>query len=135
MINGKRRAFLRASLLSLAASPFVSLAGCTSRLSAEFVIVGSGPAGIALADQLAQRGKQVLVLEGGERELTRERQAMHEVEAGQWGLPYNVGWATQRLLGGTTNLWQSLRLVRWQRRWPLSASAVLPRTGPFPRSS
>ena len=103
----KRREFIRDVALSLSLSPVALLSGCQRKLSAEFVIVGSGPAGIALADSLAQAGRQVLVLEGGAAEPDRALQDMHAVEAGKWGLAYNFGWATQRLLGGTTNLWQS----------------------------
>ena len=32
----------------------------------EFVIIGAGPAGTTLADQLSQSSKKVLLLEGGE---------------------------------------------------------------------
>ena len=91
MINRPRRAFLGGALLSLAASPFVTLAGCASRLSSEFVIVGSGPAGISLAEQLAQRGRQVLVLEGGTRQMSPEMQARQRVVPGRWGLRYGGG--------------------------------------------
>jgi choline dehydrogenase-like flavoprotein len=133
-----RRRFLQSSLLAMAASPFVTLSGCARSLSAEFVIVGSGPAGIALADDLASRGHQVLVLEGGTRETSGARQAMHDVEPGESGLPYNIGWATQRLLGGTSNLWQShsprpvaAELTSYSQRgfaqdWPLTLEQLTP---------
>ena len=138
MINRPRRAFLGGALLSLAASPFVTLAGCASRLSSEFVIVGSGPAGISLADHLAQSGRQVLVLEGGTRQMSPEMQAMHTVEPGRWGLPYEVGGATQRLLGGTSNRWQShsprpveAELTSFSQRgfaqdWPVTLAELSP---------
>lgn len=124
--------------MALAASPFIGLTGCSRKLSAEFVIVGSGPAGIALADKLAQAGKQVLVVEGGVREPRESLQSMHAVEPGEWGLPYNVGWATQRLLGGTTNLWQShsprplaqemasRTLRNFSEDWPLTLETLTP---------
>lgn len=134
----RRREFLRDVALGLSLSPFALLAGCERKLSAEFVIVGSGPAGIALADRLAQAGRQVLVLEGGGGQPDRALQEMHAVEAGQWGLAYNFGWATQRLLGGTTNLWQSHspRPLEQELRsaslrgvgedWPLSLQELTP---------
>jgi choline dehydrogenase-like flavoprotein len=133
-----RRQFLQSAGWALAASPVVGILGCTQKLAAEYVIIGSGPAGIALADTLAQAGKQVLVLEGGTRQTDTALQSMHDVEAGQWGLPYNLGWATQRVLGGTTNLWQShsprpleeelasQTLRGFGEDWPLTLNTLTP---------
>lgn len=134
----RRRQFVRDLGLLCAVSPVALLQGCQRSLSAEFVIVGSGPAGIALADRLAQAGRQVLVIEGGDVAPDRALQAMHDVEPGRWGLAYNFGWATQRMLGGTTNLWQShsprpleAELLSASLRgvgedWPLSLEALSP---------
>ncbi|MCC1496636.1 GMC oxidoreductase [Alcanivorax sp. 1008] len=133
-----RREFIRNSAMALAVSPFVSIAGCGRKTVTDFAIVGSGPAGIALADKLAQAGKQVVVLEGGLRQQSEALQAMHEVEPGQWGLSYNFGWATQRMLGGTTNLWQShsprphdIELMSASQRgygvdWPITPAQLRP---------
>lgn len=133
-----RREFLRNSAMALAISPFVSIAGCGRKIATDFAIVGSGPAGIALADRLAQAGKQVVVLEGGLDQPSEALQAMHEVEPGQWGLPYRFGRATQRMLGGTTNLWQShsprphdIELMSASQRgygvdWPITPAQLRP---------
>lgn len=133
-----RRGFLYHAGLALSASTFVTLGGCARRLAAEFVIVGSGPAGIALADRLAQAGRQVLVLEGGTRQPDPALQAMHEVEAGRWPPSYPYGRTTQRLLGGTSNLWQghsprplAIELAAFSLRgvgedWPLTLEQLTP---------
>ena len=133
-----RREFLRNSAMALAISPFVSIAGCGRKVSSDFAIVGSGPAGIALADKLAQAGRQVVVIEGGQRQPSEALQAMHQVEPGRWGLPYNFGWTTQRMLGGTTNLWQShsprphdIELMSASQRgygvdWPITPAQLYP---------
>jgi choline dehydrogenase-like flavoprotein len=124
--------------MALAISPFVSIAGCGRKIVADFAIVGSGPAGIAVADRLAQAGRQVVVLEGGLHQPSEALQAMHAVEPGQWGLPYKFGWATQRMLGGTTNLWQShsprphdIELMSASQRgygvdWPITPAQLRP---------
>ncbi|PKM22964.1 MAG: hypothetical protein CVV10_01665 [Gammaproteobacteria bacterium HGW-Gammaproteobacteria-14] len=134
----KRRQFLQHSALALAISPYISLTGCSRSLRADYVIVGSGPAGIAIADRLALAGKQVLVLEGGGRESTPALQTMHAVEPGQWGLQYDYSRATLRQLGGTSALWQShsprphdIELLSASQRgvgedWPISPEQLRP---------
>lgn len=53
---------------------FIDLNASTTSLPkhAEFCIVGSGPAGMTLALELEQRGRSVLLLEGGGLEWTQE---------------------------------------------------------------
>ena len=66
-------------------------------------VVGAGPAGITLALKLAERGKKVLLLEGGGTEYSDRSQALYacrETARNAWP-------ATSRLryLGGTSNHW------------------------------
>ena len=110
----RRRELLGLAALPLVLSPLAILGGCQRRQAVDFAIVGSGPAGLALADSLASAGRSVVVVEGGGRQPQPALQALHDVEPGQHGLPYTVGWATQRLLGGTTHLWESHSPRPWR---------------------
>ena len=71
---------------------------------AEFCIVGSGPAGMTLALELEQRGRSVLLLEGGGLEWTPES---YELYRGDVVGDYYVGleYARARQLGGTSGHW------------------------------
>lgn len=72
--------------------------------NAEFCIVGSGPAGMTLALELEQRGRSVLLLEGGGLEWTPES---YELYRGDVIGDYYVGleYARARQLGGTSGHW------------------------------
>lgn len=72
--------------------------------NAEFCIVGSGPAGMTLAFELEQRGRSVLLLEGGGLEWTPES---YELYKGDVLGDYYVGleYARARQLGGTSGHW------------------------------
>lgn len=134
----RRRQLLGLAGAPLMLSPFAVLGGCRGRLDTDVAIVGSGPAGLALADSLAQQGRTVLVIDGGGRQPDPARQALHTVEAGAHGLPYNIGWASQRVLGGTTNLWESHSPRPWAEElasrslrdygedWPLDLATLTP---------
>jgi choline dehydrogenase-like flavoprotein len=67
-------------------------------------VVGAGPAGMTVALQLAEAGKRVLLLEGGDREYTPESQELYEGEL--LGRDYDPLDAPRlRYLGGTTGHW------------------------------
>lgn len=73
-------------------------------LEAEVVIVGSGPAGIALADRLTASGISVLVVETGLFAAASANQALGTVLDGG-GSPYELSRAGQRVVGGSSSVW------------------------------
>jgi choline dehydrogenase-like flavoprotein len=67
-------------------------------------VVGTGPAGITCALRVAQTGKRVLLLEGGDRELTNISQDAYLSEV--IGDPYDyLDVSRLRFFGGTSNHW------------------------------
>ncbi|HEY2537605.1 MAG TPA: GMC family oxidoreductase [Solirubrobacteraceae bacterium] len=73
-------------------------------LAAEIAIVGSGPAGIALALELADAGHQVLLIESGGSSYSRDAQHLGDTVGGD-ALHAPMSMATRRQVGGTSNLW------------------------------
>ena len=72
-------------------------------LDYDFTIIGTGPAGITLALSLAQNGKKVLLLEGGEYGYTDRSQQLYR---GSIVGPYPSIITTRlRFFGGTSNHW------------------------------
>jgi choline dehydrogenase-like flavoprotein len=96
------------------------------------VVIGAGAVGIHLAVQLVQRGRQVLVLESGSRELEGFSPDTFEV-AGRKHDGIQIGRSVA--LGGTSNLWGG-QLVEFNpidmngrdwlagSRWPVSFSEL-----------
>ena len=78
------------------------------------VVVGSGAAGIAVAEQLSRSGRAVLLLESGDDNVGTDRTAsLDDLNAGEsTALPYRLAEGRTRMLGGTTELWhgQCMRL-------------------------
>jgi len=72
-------------------------------LEGEVCIAGAGPAGIVLALELAQRGRKVVLLEGGGVDSPGEAQSSYQGEA--HGRPYPLLGSRLRWLGGTSNHW------------------------------
>ncbi len=73
-------------------------------LDAKVCVVGAGAVGIVLATKLAERGADVLVLEGGGAGLERRSQALHTGDS--VGHPFAaIGEGRYRVLGGTTTYW------------------------------
>jgi choline dehydrogenase-like flavoprotein len=67
-------------------------------------IIGSGPAGITCALEIAARGKRVLLLEGGETEISEESQNLYAGET--IGDPYfDLTTARLRQFGGSSGHW------------------------------
>jgi 2-polyprenyl-6-methoxyphenol hydroxylase-like FAD-dependent oxidoreductase len=67
-------------------------------------VVGSGPAGTSLARKLASRGHDVVLMEGGDLDITFDSQELYEGEV--IGMPYNpMDVARLRYLGGCSNHW------------------------------
>lgn len=79
-------------------------AGASDALKADVVIVGAGAVGLCMAVTLAQRGIDVLVLEGGGAQLQSASQALHSGES--VGHPFeSIGVGRYRVLGGSTTYW------------------------------
>lgn len=103
----------------------------------DICVVGSGPAGLVLALEAAQRGKRVLVLESGSAHPDRLQQALSDADIVDPALHDDMSIAVARQLGGTSNLWA----VRCQpfdpidfkarpdlidARWPIRYEDILP---------
>lgn len=74
-------------------------------LEADVVVVGTGPAGLTLARELANQAFSVMLLESGDSLPHRSLKKLNEGETS--GDPYpNPRWGRQRQLGGTPNRWQ-----------------------------
>ena len=70
----------------------------------EFIIIGSGPAGITLALELEKQNKRVLIIEGGSEEETdsdRNRN-LGEVIGDKY---FDLRDSRARMFGGTSNKW------------------------------
>jgi choline dehydrogenase-like flavoprotein len=75
-------------------------------LEADICIIGGGPAGITIALELARRGVDTLVLEGGGRELDPAAQSLAEGQTrGDCYPPLEE--TRRRQLGGTPHLWNT----------------------------
>lgn len=104
------------------------------------VVIGSGAAGIALAEDLARRGRPVVVFESGDDNTGATRDAaLDDLNVGDsTGLDYRLAEGRARILGGTTELWhgQCVRLhdldvvdrpwVAPGVRWPYGLSELEP---------
>ena len=102
----------------------------------ETIIVGSGPAGLTVAMELARRGRPSLVLESGARtpSAALSLSAAHIVEPERHD-PMSV--AVARQLGGTSNLWGGRclpldpidfepRAFARGARWPIDYDDIAP---------
>lgn len=105
---------------------------------ADIAIIGSGPAGLALAQQLSRRGVKVTIIESGTADtVTRHGQQRNRVLDSGNGLPYNLSAASIRKVGGTSHIWggRCPRLVEDDIRcrsrygyaadWPLEYSELV----------
>lgn len=71
--------------------------------SSEILIIGTGPAGLALATRLASKGISVLLLEAGGLSPSEESQRMYEGET--TGIQYPLAASRMRAFGGSSNCW------------------------------
>ncbi len=74
-------------------------------IRASYCIVGSGPAGITLALELARTGKSVLLLESGGAKQSDDAQALNAGEVADGALHSPPDKYRQRILGGGTTIW------------------------------
>lgn len=103
------------------------------RLSTDIVIVGAGAAGIVMAQELADRGHQVLVVEAGGRPPDDSYRDFFNADTD--GQSYDLVASRYRALGGATNRWAGwcrpldpyeMRNRRWVGglRWPIPAAEL-----------
>jgi hypothetical protein len=80
----------------------------TSRASLAFYdvcIIGAGPAGLASALELANRGVSVALLESGADTSVRKLKGLSDAEVVSLGTHSVMGEAVQRGMGGTSSIW------------------------------
>ncbi|MCM5553453.1 GMC oxidoreductase [Pleomorphomonas sp. NRK KF1] len=103
----------------------------------DICIIGSGPAGLVLALEMASQGKRVLMLESGSRHPDRLQQALSDAEIVDPLRHDDMSIAVSRQLGGTSNLWavrcQPFDPIDFEPRpglvdatWPIQYEDILP---------
>jgi exopolysaccharide biosynthesis WecB/TagA/CpsF family protein len=103
----------------------------------DVTIVGSGPAGLVLALELARRGRRVVVLESGGRAADPRQQALSDAEIVDPARHDDMSIAVSRRLGGTSNLWAvrcqpydpidfEARPGLVEARWPIGQDEIRP---------
>jgi choline dehydrogenase-like flavoprotein len=106
-------------------------------LQSDVCIVGAGPAGIALALDLADRGISVLLLESGHVDLDAKTQSLYEGEVADARMHSPPDKYRQRRLGGSSAIWggrcMPMDPIDFESRdsvphsgWPLSYDDLLP---------
>ncbi|WP_421992907.1 FAD-dependent oxidoreductase [Roseococcus sp.] len=101
-------------------------------------VIGAGPAGIALALELARLGHSVLLAESGQEKPTPQAQALAEAQIADPARHAPMAIAVQRSLGGAGNLWggrcvpldpldfEDRPEVSPLARWPITAADLAP---------
>jgi choline dehydrogenase-like flavoprotein len=106
-------------------------------LEADVVIVGSGPAGIVLALELAQSGIDVVIVESGLETYSEQIQSLADAADLDSELHAPMSIATRRQVGGASTIWGGrcvpydpvdfdLRTFIGEGSWPLSYDELLP---------
>lgn len=86
-------------IVDLAESPLATLP------EYDLCVVGSGPAGTTIANELAGRGFSICVLESGRKKPTRHGDRLREVESEGIAIK---DWSRERVLGGASTTWAGL---------------------------
>jgi len=106
-------------------------------LQSDVCIVGAGPAGIALALDLSDRGISVLLLESGHMDLDAATQSLYEGEVTEARMHSPPDKYRQRRLGGSSAIWggrcMPMERIDFESRsyvahsgWPISYDDLLP---------
>jgi choline dehydrogenase-like flavoprotein len=109
----------------------------SSALSADLAVVGAGPAGIAIAIEVANKGFDVVLVESGHEQFDPNTQQL--AEAAEWNpaLHAPMSMSVRRQLGGTSTIWGGRCVpydrVDFERRnhisnmtWPIAYDELLP---------
>jgi len=107
-LTNSRRKFIKQASISSAAALFTQMGATGEDPSApvtEVAIIGSGPAGLALADKLSAAGVSVLVIESGVSKPDQLHQDLNTVTGSLEPLESGLGFAGRRAIGGTTHVW------------------------------
>lgn len=97
-------------------------------LEAELCIVGAGAAGITLAKALSGSGRQILLVEAGDRTPDAAVQALHDVDS--TGYPLRPNYINRaRQYGGSCNLWAGRSIRLWPedvdgQGWPVPFAEI-----------
>ena len=102
-----RRRFFRRSFMSGLLLSDMAVARSTAK-DLDVLVIGSGPAGLSVADRLSASGVNVLVVESGQTRPTSRYQTLNEVTGDRDLAPYGLGVAGRRAVGGTTHAWGGL---------------------------
>src|SRR3989344_1672648 len=92
----------------------------------DLCIVGAGPAGLAIAAELAYRGLKICILESGTEKRSVYADALKEVESE--GLPIKPN-SRERVLGGASSTWGGLSALLDEvdlEQWPIQAAELAP---------
>ena len=108
-----------------------------SALSADLAVVGAGPAGIAIATEVASQGFDVVLVESGCKEFDPNIQQLAEAAEWNTALHAPMSLSVRRQLGGTSTIWGGRCVpydrVDFERRdhisnvtWPATYDELLP---------
>jgi choline dehydrogenase-like flavoprotein len=104
-------------------------------IETDIAIIGAGAAGITLARELRDSGREIALIESGSLELEADTQALYEGQSG--AVEYPLAESRLRYFGGTTNHWggwcRPLLPIDFEGRaalaipaWPLSRAELEP---------
>lgn len=114
------------------------LSGLQEFAAKAVVLIGSGPANLALADELTRAGIETLLVEGGGSDFSTKSQELYEgLSEGQYHLPYGLAGSRMRFVGGSSNCWAggcgTLSDIDFEERswiqnsgWPITGPELKP---------
>jgi choline dehydrogenase-like flavoprotein len=108
-----------------------------SELSADLAVIGGGPAGIAIAIEVANNGFDVVLVESGYEEFDPSNQQLAEASEWNTALHAPISMSVRRQLGGTSTIWGGRCVpydrIDFERRdhisnvtWPVTYDELLP---------
>jgi len=109
----------------------------TQDVRCDVCIIGSGPAGLAVALELRKAGKDICVLESGGLEYEADTQDLYAGASVGWDTPLPLDGSRMRYFGGSSNCWAGMCGIldeidfiprHWVAHsgWPISKAELLP---------
>src|SRR5258708_1661570 len=77
----------------------------TSLIDTDLCIIGTGPAGLTIANEFANQNVRVLLLEGGGFDEEPETQSLYQIESAGGSRELNQSAIRSRGLGGSSRIW------------------------------